>query len=143
MKLLAEVDFMKSRKQPNLWRRIVNYNPSKIDGSSWLRHFRLDLQTFMNYPVVNVWVARQVMWFSRKLKSAIYVIRRQQQVHLSPIFWVKEQKYLLTCTKLLKHSNHPFQNWKHFRDLLNRYLEIVTRTQPKFDRFMWIAADRK
>ena len=69
-------------------------------------------------------------------KIDIRVMRRWRAGRLEPHFWSQG-------AKLSKHSNHPFQNLKAFRNRLKFYREIATRTLPKMNTFMPFAADRK
>ena len=54
------------------------------------------------------------------LCNAQTTVGRLWHVNVSLIFWMKERN--------VKHLNHPFHKCKRFRDRLNRYREIVTRT---------------
>ena len=64
------------------------------------------------------------------MKSAIYVTRKRQQVHLSPIFRDKKQKNISTVYTTENDAlKSPFsKNCKSFQNQLNGYREISNRT---------------
>ena len=59
-------------------------------------------------------------------KIAIYVMR----------FGTNKQKCLMAYNKRMTRFNNPFQIGKPFRNRLNRYREIATRTWSKMNTFM-------
>ena len=58
-------------------------------------------------------------------------MRRQRLAHFSSTFGVKEQRCLWLVQQKMKHLNYTFQNCKPFRNWLNHYGEIMTRTVTK------------
>ena len=84
-----------------------------------------------------------IQQFSVKSKSAICAKRKWRLVHLSPIFWVKEQKRLLRYKITNKAPESHFINYAPFQNLFNHYQEIATQTWSKMNTYMQFVAHRK
>ena len=93
-------------------------------------------QPEVNYDVMSLPVIRDLpglhlsefVWVS--VVSDIYARRRRRQVHLSPIFGVKEQTYLAVIQAEMKPVNKNFKNLKTFSSIR---LTVIEKSGPEHD----------